>query len=143
MKLLRQSKWQDCRKAWILPNGDVIVFEESCHRDHIVNHTDEYEKKFGLILPKSLEDTAVRQAAVEIGFTRINYQFVNGILTVETFKKYWHTVTRNPLIKFINVNAELIDFIRVNLFENWGYYTESFQNVMEKKNCQKSRYIPD
>jgi hypothetical protein len=142
IKIKRWGKWQDCKKAWILPSGKTVLFCEYCHRDHIVNFCKEYSKKFGLVLPKVLDDTSVRKSAIECGFTRINYQFNHGLLTIETLRKNWNKVTKKSLVNFINKNANLIDVICVHLFDDWENYTEHVQNVADFKNSRKSKFIP-
>ena len=105
-------------KAWILPGGKVEQLGGMWHHDWLDRHP-EVQKKYGFTVPKfeGTDAEGVREASLQKGLVRINYNSTNGRMVVEARASDWPK-QKSAVEKVVERNLDDIDNLQVTLLDD-------------------------
>lgn len=106
-------------KMWITPEGKGINLN-GFHQDWILKNKDNIIKKYPIKLPKTYDETAIRLAAINVGFFRINYEINNGHMIVEGNTKFFNKIIKDEIFMIIAKNRKSIDNISIIIMNDTG-----------------------
>lgn len=127
----------DASRIWIDRAFAIHKLPDMYHRDFLLDERN--RRRHRLEIPKSVlhdarlnprDDHAITLFAINQGFTRINYEFSGGKLTVETNANTWENFRRrllSAIIDLVEANKRLIDEFYLHIIDDTGIAREQHQ----------------
>jgi len=127
-------------KMWITPDHKVVPLS-SWHYRYILDNP-KIQQKWGLKgLPE--DEQKVRLAALRVGFTRVNYEQRQGILTIEACSKFWTGKLKDTIFMLIADNLDSLYKIQINLLNDRGVAIKSgYSELFRYNDAEKLEHIP-
>ena len=129
-------------KMWILPDGRPVSIGSLHFRWLQTNPNVALE--FGLELASLPDDdTAIRLAALNRGFVRVNYEIRYGRLTVEANSRFWTSRIKDAVFVIIARNLDALDSMQARLLDDKGFIIRSgFASLFNLPNKEKLEHLP-
>ena len=129
-------------KMWILPDGKAVSIGQQ-HYQWLQGHP-QVAAKFNLdvaALPD--DDNAVRLAAINKGFVRVNYDYRGGRLTVEANRRYWTSKIKDAIFVLVADNVGAVDNMVVNLLNDTAMVAQhGYAQLFNYSDEEKLEHLP-
>jgi len=108
---LSLTGWQPSEKFWLSPDGRLIPLSGLWHYQWALRHQADH----GVDLGDETEEQPIRLRMLAAGWWRLNFDRKTCGLTVEGDSAWLNEEIRRVVNEFIQVNAEALNRVRINL----------------------------